>query len=128
MTSARTCRDVLRPQATGYSTTVKRALLVFLAALAAAACDVTWSEGDAPTALKMIAAVEQYQKDKGTYPESLEALVPRYVPELPAAQRAEQNRPYFYRREDDGFVLSYVIGFNARRVYRSKTRSWEQQD
>jgi hypothetical protein len=84
-------------------------------------------KGDEPTALKLIAAVEQYQKDKGRYPESLDALVPTYVPTLPEVQPGQQ-RPYFYRIEEDGFQLSYVAGFKISRVYHSRTRGWEQVD
>jgi len=54
-----------------------------------------------------IACLEAYRREKGRYPESLGALVPGYMPELPVDPWTGGS--LLYRAEGDGFTL-YAVG------------------
>jgi hypothetical protein len=48
-------------------------------------------------------ALRLYRKEHGRYPENLSALVPRYLPSVPADPF--DGKPLRYRREGTGFRL-----------------------
>jgi hypothetical protein len=54
-------------------------------------------------------ALRLYRLEHGTYPDTLEALVPDYLPSLPPDPFAQE--PFRYRREGKGFVV-YSVGEN----------------
>jgi hypothetical protein len=51
-------------------------------------------------------ALAAHRADHGTYPETLEALTPQYIEELPADPWS--GKSFCYRREESGFVLYSV--------------------
>jgi len=55
----------------------------------------------------MCIALERYQRAQGRYPESLDALVPDLMPEIPADPLC--GKPFVYRVEEDGYLL-YSLG------------------
>jgi hypothetical protein len=55
-------------------------------------------------------ALGRYRLAEGQYPDALDALVPRFVPELPAD--AFGNETFGYRKTDQGFLL-YSYGLNG---------------
>lgn len=55
-------------------------------------------------------ALGRYRLAEGHYPDSLNSLVPRFVPELPAD--AYGNETFGYRKTDQGFLL-YSFGLNG---------------
>ena len=52
----------------------------------------------------VIKALEQYQADKGEYPETLAELVPEYLSEVPTEVNDE---PIYYAKTDESFSLSF---------------------
>ena len=52
----------------------------------------------------IIAALEQYGREKGEYPDSLEALVPTYLPALPGPVN---GYPIDYAKKDSGYELMF---------------------
>jgi hypothetical protein len=52
----------------------------------------------------VIKALEQYQADKGEYPETLTELVPQYLSEVPTEVNDE---PISYTKTDESFSLSF---------------------
>ncbi len=56
-------------------------------------------------------ALAIHRAEHGTYPESLEALAPVILPELPVDPY--NAKPYAYRQTEDGFLL-YSLGENGR--------------
>jgi hypothetical protein len=54
-------------------------------------------------------ALERYRLANGQFPEKLEALAPRFLPQLP--HDVFTGGPYQYRREGNSFIL-YSIGWN----------------
>jgi hypothetical protein len=56
--------------------------------------------------------LERYRLAHGTYPESLDALVPAYGAGLP--HDVVSGQPYIYRLEKDGNYLLYSVGWNQK--------------
>jgi hypothetical protein len=54
-----------------------------------------------------IACLQAYRKEKGAYPDSLDALVPGYMPDLPIDPWT--GKPMLYKVTDDGYLL-YACG------------------
>jgi len=59
----------------------------------------------------LVVALELYRLRQGAYPESLDALVPDYLPEMPLDPFA--GKAFRYRRTDDNFRL-YSVGQNMK--------------
>lgn len=63
------------------------------------------------TALDVLVALEAYKKDKGMYPETLDELVPNYVPEIPRPAigviRDEDDR-FAYSNYGDSYALEFA--------------------
>lgn len=57
-----------------------------------------------------IACIQAYRIEHGEYPESLHALLPDYMPELPVDPWTGETM--VYRRTDEGFTL-YAVGANG---------------
>jgi len=77
----------------------------------------------------VIAALERYRAERGSFPDSLPMLVPRYLPasalRVPAAPG--ENRPLAYRRIDPGYELTFTYfgpGVNEC-VYVSIDGKWK---
>ena len=56
-------------------------------------------------------ALERHRVDKGAYPETLAALLPKYFDALP--HDVIDGQPLRYRRTDDGRFLLYSVGMNG---------------
>jgi hypothetical protein len=54
-------------------------------------------------------AMERYRLAHGEYPETLNALTPRFIAKLP---HDAVGQPFKYRRTDDGKFLLYSVGWN----------------
>ncbi|HTO71568.1 MAG TPA: hypothetical protein VMR31_17035 [Myxococcota bacterium] len=63
------------------------------------------------TALKVLDALEAYKKDNATYPDKLDALVPKYLDEIPRPQigiiRDEDDR-FTYSNYGDSYALEFA--------------------
>jgi hypothetical protein len=63
------------------------------------------------TALKVLDALEAYKKDNATYPDSLDALVPKYLAEVPRPEigliRDEDDR-FSYSNYGDSYALEFA--------------------
>ena len=59
----------------------------------------------------LVCALERYRLARGQYPETLDALAPRYVEKIP--QDIMGGGPLQYRRTDDGQFVLYSIGWNG---------------
>jgi hypothetical protein len=55
-------------------------------------------------------ALERYRLANGQYPEKLDALVPKFMSQLPVDVITAE--PYKYRRTDDGKFVLYSVGWN----------------
>lgn len=84
--------------------------------------------GDEAVAAALVRALDEHRRERGAYPENLEALVPTHLGALPAARFGQAKAPYFYQQREGEFTLSYPTGFNASRRYDSRTKTWQSQD
>ncbi len=74
-------------------------------------------------------ALERYRLAQGQYPDSLDALVPAWLKQVPADLLDQQGSPLRYRREADGGFVLYSIGLNRLDDHGKPVpahKSWEQ--
>jgi hypothetical protein len=81
----------------------------------------------------IIAACDEYLKKNGAYPESLNELVPTYLPKVPAARYTwtSGNFRYYRDRVESGnrYSLMYTVEAPfARQVYSSERKTWRSID
>lgn len=57
-------------------------------------------------------ALERYRLANGQFPETLEALTPRFISRAP--NDVITGQPYKYRRADDGRFILYSVGWNEK--------------
>jgi len=57
-------------------------------------------------------ALERYRLSRGAYPETLDALIPGFIPQLP--RDIINGAPLKYHRTENGNFLLYSIGWNER--------------
>ena len=85
----------------------------------------------------VVTALERFASEKGGYPETLEALVPRYLPALPNCPVVDttilpSGRPARYHKHAQGdFTLGCFVGvmvFPQDAVYFSAGKSWGRLD
>ena len=63
------------------------------------------------TALRVLDALESYKKDNGTYPDSLDALVPKYLAEIPRPEIGlirDQDDRFSYSNYGDSYALEFA--------------------
>ena len=57
------------------------------------------------------AGLERYRAEHRSYPEALEALVPKYLDKVPAD--LVKGRPLKYQRRENGEYVLYSVGWNG---------------
>ncbi len=77
-------------------------------------------------AAALACALERHRRALGQYPETLQALVPRFMDKLPHDLIGGQ--PLHYRRTDDGKFLLYSIGGNGKDDGGVVASDWQQGD
>lgn len=80
-------------------------------------------------ALVVSTAVEQYRDREGSYPPTLEALIPKDLPEIPKPM-GHSSHPYRYLNSNEGAPYLYYPSNLAPRpvVYDFKAKSWGLRD
>lgn len=82
---------------------------LMLPGLTNAARRFAWAQATVDTA-RVAMALERYRLARGEFPESLDALAPQYIAQLP--RDVIGGQPLKYRREADGQFVLYSIGWN----------------
>ena len=107
---------------------MRRLLLVSLIALmAGCGVDKTSVPNDEKTGDQIIAALEKYKIEKGSYPDTLSQLVPTYVGRITSPRYGERRWDYIHYCKDDSFALAMW----GRRLtddgylYSSERKKWE---
>lgn len=78
---------------------------------------------------QIVAALEAHRAQRGAYPETLAALVPAFLAQIPPASgRALGQSAFRYRRQEIGFTLGYAGPALLYREYDSRTRAWTTRD
>ncbi|MBI5189967.1 MAG: hypothetical protein HZA22_04785 [Nitrospirae bacterium] len=76
----------------------------------------------------LIACLEQYKLDHGTYPEQLEDLVPEYTDQIPSPYYPDMGK-FAYRNFEDGRVsFYYAITFGYTNDYFFEWHEWVTRD
>ena len=73
-----------------------------------------WLERSRQAALETLLALQAYRRDHGTYPESLEALIPTYLESLPIDPCDPTGRPIRYRRDSTNSASVWNIGLDGQ--------------
>jgi hypothetical protein len=77
----------------------------------------------------VLAALQAHRAREGSYPEKLEALVPRDMAAIPmVALNPVREGKFRYRSNGKTFTLMYVTGFRMGSVYDSEAAKWEALD
>lgn len=76
------------------------------------------------TAEPIIAALEEYKENTGSYPESLKELTPLYIDRIPTSQMAWFDEPYYYKKEGNNYELSFRSG-NEESCFYTGNGNWE---
>ncbi len=77
----------------------------------------------------LITTIEQYKSDNGVYPESLEALVPKYIESVPTAKfTLSWNRFYYWGQDGDASLLYVAVPPFGRPIYRFSKKKWGYLD
>jgi len=82
-------------------------------------------------AVPLIEALDRYREANKSYPESLDELVPMYLPDIPSCnpKSSTQGLGYFIDKDSGEYDLTCYIGMMfLKRQYSSKTREWETLD
>lgn len=81
-------------------------------------------------AIPLIEALDRYRVTNKSYPDSLQKLVPTYLPELPGCNPRSANSGMAYNLDKDSgaYYLNCGIGMFAKRQYSSRTKKWNTWD
>ena len=82
---------------------------------------------------EIVVALEQYHRDHSRYPDSLSALCPLYLSQIPEHLIGNRQWKYYLTiNPKDGFVLSfnytYLVYGNKSYSYYSPAKSWRLDD
>jgi hypothetical protein len=78
--------------------------------------------------LRIVAACEEFDAANGTFPKSLDELVPRYLPSIPRAKYCLTNGDFVYSTSGKPMLVWYVIPPFGRRIYDFESRQWHYLD
>jgi Tfp pilus assembly protein PilE len=81
-------------------------------------------------AVPLIEALDRYRAAHKSYPDSLQKLVPAYLPELPGCnpRSASSAMAYYVEPNSGEYSLNCGIGMFAKRQYSSRTKGWSTRD
>ena len=81
-------------------------------------------------AIPVMEALDRYRAANGSYPDSLERMVPTYLPELPNCSPSppRPRMAYVVSKDSGAYELHCYVSLFLKQRYSSKTRSWEVYD
>ena len=89
--------------------------------------DPTYTELEGAAA-PLIKALQEYKIEHGNYPDTVDALTPKYVTSIPVCPGEKVSIPYFKERELDEYELICYGFFTHKLRYRSRTGEWDSFD
>lgn len=105
-----------------------RTLMWLGAMFAAITAHNTFVSASQETADRLLGAIKAYHAREGRYPEKLDVLVPRDIPEVPRLARGGGVQKFHYRTTEGGYTLGYASGWMTMTSYDSTTGKWETRD
>ena len=96
-------------------------------ALVVTRLDPTYTELEGAAA-PLIKALQEYKIEHGNYPDTVDALTPKYVTSIPECPGKNISIPYFKEKELDEYELICYGFFTHKLRYRSSTGEWDSYD
>jgi hypothetical protein len=90
--------------------------------------NVIQSKIGAANASRVIRACEAFQAANGSFPKSLDELVPRYMPSVPRAKYCLAYGQFDYFNYGKPMLIWCVVPPYERRIYDFETRRWNSVD
>jgi Tfp pilus assembly protein PilE len=117
-------------------TKIEWILIVLIAAIVVSVLVATHREGEQTrrhmeaAAIPLIEALDRYRAANKSYPDTLQKLVPVYLPELPRCNPRSTSSGIAYNLDKDSgeYYLNCGIGMFGKRQYSSKGRKWNKWD
>jgi len=85
-------------------------------------------EGSKKRGTEIIQALSEYQKAYGEVPQSLDSLVPAYMPQVPKTMMRITGTKFFYAKQGKEYLLGFSTASLAGYVYDSKEEAWQHRD
>jgi len=79
-------------------------------------------------AARIVAACEEFQAAHGRFPDSLEQLLPRYLPSIPRARYSLLFGEFVYVNLGKPMLVWYIVPPFGRKVYDFEIRRWRYID
>lgn len=76
----------------------------------------------------LIAKIEQYKTDNGTYPIKLDDLIPRYIESIPTAKFSSMNKFHYSSIPDHTSLFYVAIPPFGRPIYNFEQSEWSYLD
>jgi hypothetical protein len=123
----RQAQDAMQSQMKHYSYYKIQAQMIF-PAISAAVMKIARIQTQLDLAL-VACALERYRLAHGEYPETLQALAPQFIAQLP--HDLINSQPLHYRRTEDGQFVLYSVGWDEKddggKIFLSKSGSIDQK-
>ena len=104
----RHANDIVQAESKHYSPYIVQALMGF-PAISASVRKIAAIQASVDLA-RIACALERYRLAHGEYPETLDALAPQFITQLP--HDIINGQPLHYRRDIDGRFILYSVGWN----------------
>ena len=77
---------------------------------------------------EIIQALSDYKKAYGGLPQSLDSLVPAYLPEIPRTSMRLAGTEYFYSKQGEEYLFGFETSVLTGYVYDSREGAWQHRE
>ncbi len=84
--------------------------------------------GSIAAAQPVLAAIERFRAQRGAYPETIQQLVPAYLPADPRTRMGFSGTPFYLRSKPAGLTLYFDLPAAMRCSYDSESKRWHVHD
>jgi predicted PurR-regulated permease PerM len=106
----------------------KIALLCITVVLASMFLNESLEESSIKRGTVIIQALSDYKKTYGELPQSLDNLVPAFMPEIPQTSMRITGTNFFYAKQGKEYLLGFSTASLTGYVYDSKKGVWQHRD
>jgi len=104
-------------------------ILLILGSQLLTSCLFNKQEEETDKRAKMIIdALERYNTNVGSYPDSLRELIPGYIHSIPFTGYQGLNNEFYYQRDNSHYQLWYFAPLGVQATYKSIKKKWEYDD
>jgi len=106
----------------------KTAIFCMTALLVSMLVHSTLEESSKKRGIVIIQALSDYKKAYGELPQSLDNLVPAYMPEIPQTLMRITGTKFFYAKQRKEYLLGFSTASLTGYVYDSREGAWQHRD